>query len=197
MVDPPPSLDKARLRRQLREARREHVAALPDAVRALVFSRPPAPLFELVPKDATSGLYHANEAEAPTLGYAKWFHENGHDLALPWFADRRSAMQFKSWQNPYDEGELEIGPFGILQPKPLSEDLSPDVLLVPLVGFSAEGDRLGQGGGNYDRWLADHPNVIAIGLAWDCQRVDILPREAHDRKLAMIVTPTRIYEARA
>lgn len=67
------------------------------------------------------------------------------------------------------------------------------MLFVPLVGFTAEGARLGQGGGHYDRWLADHPDTTAIGLAWDGQRVDDLPTEAHDIPLAAVVTPTRIY----
>jgi 5,10-methenyltetrahydrofolate synthetase len=65
---------------------------------------------------------------------------------------------------------------------------------VPLVGFTADGQRLGQGGGHYDRWLAAHPDTVAIGLAWDMQLADELPTEPHDRPLAAVVTPTRIYE---
>lgn len=194
MVDPPPQFDKARLRTRLRKARREHVAALPPAVRALVFSRPPARVLELAPEGATIGLYCATGAEAPALAYAKWFHENGHELALPWFADRDSPMQFRRWRDPYNEDELETGPFGMLQPPATSEPAQPDLLFVPLVGFTATGDRLGQGGGHYDRWLAANPKVRAIGLAWDCQRVESLPFEPHDRRLAMVVTPTRTYE---
>jgi 5-formyltetrahydrofolate cyclo-ligase len=69
----------------------------------------------------------------------------------------------------------------------------PDVLFVPLVGFTADGGRLGQGGGHYDRWLEAHPETKAIGLAWDCQLADDLPREPHDRPLLAVVTPTRLY----
>ena len=67
------------------------------------------------------------------------------------------------------------------------------VLLVPLVGFTAKGDRLGQGGGHYDRWLEDREEVTAIGLAWDCQLTENLPVEPHDRRLDAVVTPTRFY----
>jgi 5-formyltetrahydrofolate cyclo-ligase len=67
------------------------------------------------------------------------------------------------------------------------------VLFVPVVGFTEDGARLGQGGGHYDRWLAAHPGAVAIGLAWDCQRVDALPVEPHDAPLAAVVTPTRLY----
>ncbi len=187
-------MDKQTLRKMLREKRREHVEALPPAVSSLVFSRPPSAVQAMVPDGSTVGLYHTSGSEAPSLAYAKWFHENGHALALPRFAGREASMEFRRWHDPYDEDELEPGPFGLLQPPALSEAERPGVLFVPLVGFTAAGDRLGQGGGHYDRWLSAHRDVPAIGLAWDCQRVDHLPREAHDRAMVMVVTPTRIYE---
>ena len=64
---------------------------------------------------------------------------------------------------------------------------------MPLVGFTEQGDRIGQGGGFYDRWLAAHPDTLAIGMAWDVQKVDELPVEDHDMPLTAIITPTRIY----
>ena len=54
-------------------------------------------------------------------------------------------------------------------------------------------ERLGQGGGHYDRWLAHHPDTIRIGMAWDGQLVDELPVEPHDVPLDAVVTPTRLY----
>ncbi len=189
--------DKQALRTKLREARRAQVAALPDAVRALVFSRPPAAVLDLVPQGTTVGLYCARGSEAPALAYAKWFHERGHLLALPWFADREAMMQFRHWHDPYAEDELEPGPFDLLQPAKTSEMVIPDVAFVPLVGFTAAGDRLGQGGGHYDRWLEANPHVRAIGLGWDCQLIESFPPEPHDRAMAMVVTPTRTYEGAA
>ena len=64
------------------------------------------------------------------------------------------------------------------------------------MGFTPSGKRLGQGGGHYDRWLAEHPAVLKIGLAWDIQCVepeDALPTEPHDIALDAVVTPTRMY----
>jgi 5-formyltetrahydrofolate cyclo-ligase len=184
---------KDELRKQLRARRREHVATLPESMRTLVFMRPPAPLLELVPDDATIGLYRANPYEAPAASYAKHFFEQGHELALPRFGDRGAPMEFARFADPFEESDLEIGPFGLLQPKGDVPTSAPSVLFVPLVGFTERGNRLGQGGGHYDRWLASHSGTTAIGLAWDCQLVDDLPTEPHDIPLTAVVTPTRIY----
>jgi 5-formyltetrahydrofolate cyclo-ligase len=186
--------DKQKLREQLRAQRREHVAALPAITKGLLFLRPPAPVAKLVPDSAAVGLYHAAPQEAPTRSYGKWFHENGRTLALPWFSARGAAMQFRRWLDPYDDAALETGPYGMLQPASDAEEIIPDVAFVPLVGFTAACDRLGQGGGHYDRWLEANPQVLPIGLAWDCQLVDSLPHEPHDRRLLAVVTPTRLYE---
>jgi 5-formyltetrahydrofolate cyclo-ligase len=185
--------DKQKLREELRAQRRAHVAELPEATRRLVFLRPPAPIAALVPEGSTVGLYHAIPTEAPTRGYAKWLSENGRTIALPWFADRASPMRFRKWLDPYDDQGLEPGPHRHLQPEESSPELFPDVLFMPLVGFTAAGDRLGQGGGHYDRWLAANPSVLALGLAWDCQLRDALPTESHDRILRGVITPTRFF----
>lgn len=184
---------KAALRKTLRAARRDHVAALDPRVRALLFMRPPAPLLNIVPDGATIGLYAATADEAPAFSYARFFHEAGHRIALPWFASREAAMTFRTWASPHVDELLVPGPYGMAQPVEDADEVVPDLLFVPLVGFTANGQRLGQGGGHYDRWLAAHPEVPAIGLAWDAQLVDSLPEEPHDRPLRAVVTPTRLY----
>ena len=186
-------ITKTTLRRTLRAARKAHVEAQPDSIRALLFHRPPAPLTARIPGDAVIGLYHAGPYEAPAHGYARFFHDAGHTLALPHFAARDAAMTFRRHSDPYDQSDLAPGPFGPLQPAADAEPLNPDILFVPLTGFTAALDRLGQGGGHYDRWLAEHPPRLAIGLAWDAQLCAALPLEPHDRRLDAVVTPTRIY----
>lgn len=184
---------KTALRQQLRAARKAHVDALPDNMRALMFHRPPAPLLSKIPQEATIGLYHAGPFEAPAAAYARFFRDAGHTLALPHFADHTAPMRFRHHTDPYAQDDLEVGPFGILQPAAVAEALVPDVLFVPLVGFTAALERLGQGGGHYDRWLAEHPPALAVGLAWDAQLRESLPTEPHDKPLDAVVTPTRIY----
>ena len=180
------------MRAELRQARRAQVSALSPGVRALILLRPPAPVARFTAAALVIGLYHAGPDEAPTRGYAKWFSEQGQRIALPRFAARGAAMQFHEWRDPYADAGLEPGPWGALQPGTDAAELTPDVIFVPLLGFTAEGARLGQGGGHYDRWLAAHA-VPALGLAWDCQLRDALPAEPHDRPLRAIITPTRVY----
>ncbi|MEO5587578.1 MAG: 5-formyltetrahydrofolate cyclo-ligase [Novosphingobium sp.] len=185
--------DKQKLREELRAQRKAHVAELPQAIKSLLFLRPPAPIAALAPEDAVVGLYHALSDEAPTRGYAKWLSENGRTIALPWFEHHGAPMRFRQWLDPYDDKGLEAGPYRHLQPGGDAAELFPDVAFVPLIGFTAAGDRLGQGGGHYDRWLAANPSVLPLGLAWDCQLRDSLPVEAHDCPLRGIITPTRFY----
>lgn len=184
---------KADLRRTLRAARKAHVEALPDSIRGLLFHRPPAPLLARIGDEAVIGLYHAGPYEAPAGGYARFFHEAGHTIALPRFATRTAPMAFARHADPYGESDLEVSPFGMLQPEAATEALVPDVLFVPLVGFTPSLQRLGQGGGHYDRWLAEHPPALAVGLAWDAQACETLPTLPHDKPLHAVVTPTRIY----
>lgn len=185
--------EKQQLRARLRDERKAHVAALPEKIRALILLRPPASIAALIPAGAPVGLYYPHPHEAPTAGYARWFMEQGHPLALPWFETRDAPMAFRRWTDPFALADLEPGPWGILQPRSEAEVIQPAAVFVPLMGFTAEGHRLGQGGGHYDRWLGAHPDVLPIGLAWDMQLLDSLPVEPHDRPLAAVVTPTRIH----
>jgi 5-formyltetrahydrofolate cyclo-ligase len=185
--------EKHKLRGEMREARRQHVAALHAPTKALLFLRPPRPLADLAPEGATVGLYNATAHEAPTRGYARWFFENSRHLALPRFDARGDAMAFHAWRDPFEDSDLEPGPYGHLQPAADAPRAAPDLVIVPLLAFTAAGGRLGQGGGHYDRWLADHPAVTPVGIGWDGQLVDALPLEPHDRMLRAVVTPTRFY----
>lgn len=162
-------------------------------MRGLVFRHPPAPILDKIGASAVIGLYHASGSEAPTGSYAIHFHEQGHTVALPYFAHPDSEMEFAEHSDPFSQSGLEQGAFGMMQPNSNASSVTPDVLFVPLVGFTETGDRLGQGGGHYDRWLAQHPNSMAIGLAWDVQLCETVPMEPHDVRLDAVITPTRIY----
>ena len=185
--------EKKRLRAELKQRRREFLAAIPAAQRGLLFRRPPAAVAALVPEGAVISVYHEMKGEVPASNYARWFFEAGHRIALPWFASRGEPMQFREWSNPFVEELLVPDPYQALQPARDAAVLLPDVMFCPLLGFTAKGGRIGYGAGHYDQWLAAHRPALAIGLAWDCQLVAELPLEPHDVMLDAIVTPTRIY----
>lgn len=112
-----------------------------------------------------------------------------HDgpLCLPVVPGRAVPLLFRAWS-----GEpLEPGPFGTLHPADSAPEVRPRVLIVPLAGFDAAGNRLGYGGGYYDRTLQllrESGHATAIGLAFACQQLPAIPAEPFDQPLDMIVT---------
>lgn len=109
--------------------------------------------------------------------------------ALPVIRERHTALEFHAWTpaTPMREGHHRI-------PEPAAQARAlPDLLLVPCVGFDADGYRLGYGGGYYDRTLATWPHEKApttVGIAYEVCRIGsgLLAREAHDLPLDAIVT---------
>lgn len=117
-------------------------------------------------------------------------------LALPCArrADRR--MDYRVWTVERDGAPPSArDDFGI--PTGGGETVVPDLVLAPCIGFTRAGHRLGYGGGFYDRWLAEHPATVAIGIAWSWA---LLPPgayepEAHDVPLAAVVTEAGVLPA--
>ena len=83
-----------------------------------------------------------------------------------------------------------INEYGI--PEPVSNKIRyPDILLVPLVAFDSELNRIGYGGGFYDRYIKKIrkiKKIITIGLAFSFQKVNRIPTNKFDRKLDFIIT---------
>jgi 5-formyltetrahydrofolate cyclo-ligase len=69
-----------------------------------------------------------------------------------------------------------------------------DMILVPLLAFDDELNRIGYGGGWYDRFLVTQPQAASIGLAYETQHVSPIPAEPHDIKLSRVITDQRIYD---
>ena len=67
-----------------------------------------------------------------------------------------------------------------------------DIVVVPLLAFDRDWNRLGFGGGWYDRFLAALPNATKVGLAYDLQRTDSISAEPHDIALDMVVTESGV-----
>ena len=114
-------------------------------------------------------------------------------IALPVTGPRSTALEFRLWR-PGDA--LVPGPFGLSEPTgPLVE---PDVLLVPLLAFDASGNRLGYGGGYYDRTIAA-TGALAIGAAHAAQEAAAVPVGPDDRPLDGVLTEAglRCFKRRA
>ncbi len=93
------------------------------------------------------------------------------------------------------DGRLEGGTFGTSHPPEDAPVLVPQVLIVPLAGFDLVGNRLGYGGGFYDRTLEvlrRDGEVLAVGFAYDTQEVPPIPAEPTDQPLDLVVTDRRI-----
>jgi len=90
--------------------------------------------------------------------------------------------------------------YGIPEPSLNLTELAPldtlDIILVPLVAFDARGQRLGMGGGFYDRTLQhwQQHGVLPAGLAHCCQQVPALPTEQWDIPLPVIITPEKVWQ---
>lgn len=102
--------------------------------------------------------------------------------ALP-FAQRSPVqMHYRAWNGAAPAVVDECG-----IPASDGPRVVPDVVLVPCVGFSAAGFRIGYGGGYFDRWLAAHPDVTSVGIAWSGSEIAFAP-QPHDQALTLVVT---------
>lgn len=111
-------------------------------------------------------------------------------VCVPVIEAKATPLKFARWTPGC---ELVDGTFGARIPAD-PQWITPEVVIVPLVAFDAAGNRLGYGGGFYDRTLemlrrTDHTR--AVGFAYDAQEADSLPLEATDQPLDAVVTETR------
>ena len=122
---------------------------------------------------------------APLLHH---LHGAGYVCALPAVVTRKGPLVFRTW---YPGMTLESGALGTGHPPAAAAAVTPDVVLAPLLAFDGEGYRLGYGGGYYDRTLTElrgAGTVLAIGIAYAAQQVDMAPRTEYDQPLDWIVT---------
>ena len=88
---------------------------------------------------------------------------------------------------------LTAGPMGVLEPvEGVALSAPPQVIIVPGVAFSSDGERLGRGKGYYDRFLEQWPAALRVAPAFECQLVKQIPTEPHDQPVDRIVTPDRV-----
>jgi 5-formyltetrahydrofolate cyclo-ligase len=178
---------KRALRVEAAARRRAAVAALPpaeagrrvrDALLAAI----------AVPAGVPLSAFWPLEDEFDPRPLIDHFHAAGHPIGLPVVVGRGQPLVFRRWQPGM---VLVQGNFRVLTPPPEAPEVTPAVILAPLLAFDAAGYRLGYGGGFYDRTIAKlraAGKVLAIGVAYAAQEVPAVPRDATDQKLDWIVT---------
>ncbi|WP_299817124.1 5-formyltetrahydrofolate cyclo-ligase [uncultured Jannaschia sp.] len=129
-------------------------------------------------------------SEASPLGAMRVLGKDNR-ICVPVVTAKGAPLRFREW---WPGCPLEKGVFGVMVPVDGGWRV-PDLLIVPMVGFDDAGGRLGYGGGFYDRTLAGLPQAMAIGFALEAQRLDPVPRGAHDMELPLIVTEAGVFGA--
>ena len=123
-----------------------------------------------------------------------WLRATGRKSVLPIVGARDAPLVFRVW-TPGDE--MDVGSYGIEEPKASADRMDPVVLLVPMLAFDRLGFRLGYGGGYYDRTLAAlraRGKITAVGIAYSAQEVDAVPVGEYDQPLDWIVTEREAIE---
>lgn len=134
--------------------------------------------------------YASYGSEVDTLALIGALLSSGKAVACPRVAGERMLFC-----RIFGLEELEPGYRGILEPIdgcPIAEHENA-LLIVPGLAFTKKGERLGYGGGYYDRFLSAGGNYAAVGLAYPFQIIDKIPMDAYDRRVDYIMTQGRNY----
>ena len=132
------------------------------------------------------GGYYPVNFEVDDLELLKKFEKKNFYISLP-VVKKNFQMDFYKWSS---SDPLRINKYGIPEPEIINK-VYPDVILVPLVAFDKNLNRLGYGGGYYDRLiskLSKKKKIIKIGLALSVQKIDKVPINIYDQKLNYILT---------
>jgi 5-formyltetrahydrofolate cyclo-ligase len=140
---------------------------------------------EKINKKIIGGYYPVN-FEIDDLALLRKFEKNRFVISLP-VISKNFQMDYYKWTF---SDPLRINKYGIPEPE-IKNIVYPDILLIPLVAFDKNLNRLGYGGGYYDRLiekLSKKKKIIKIGLALSIQEIDKVPINVYDQKLDYIVT---------
>lgn len=184
-------MEKQALRKQMMEARAELGGAKRERLSALAQAAlMSAPAFGSA---RTVLLYQAFRDEVATEAIAAEAVAAGKRLALPRVIKESRGLVLHQYSG--DPATLAIGAYGIQEPCPEWSVVNPgevDLVVVPGVAFDRAGNRLGYGGGYYDRLLplvrSANPAVCLIGLAYSFQLVLALPADPHDIPVDLVAT---------
>ena len=132
------------------------------------------------------GGYYPINHEIDDLEILNYFFLKGSLISLPKIK-KKNQMEFYKWNK---NEPLLLNKYGIPEPDTANK-VYPDILFIPLVAFDKELNRLGYGGGFYDRYIqkiSKIKKIIKVGLAFSFQKLKTVPVNKHDKKLDIIIT---------
>tara|TARA_Y100000590_G_scaffold339502_1_gene387037 strand:- start:3073 stop:3648 length:576 start_codon:yes stop_codon:yes gene_type:complete len=139
-------------------------------------------------KKITIAGYYPSSHEVNILRFLENASKSRFKILLP-VIKTSNQMSFKQWN--FNE-PLYVNKFGILEPKNSNKEFTPDLIMVPLVAFDNNLNRIGYGKGYYDRSLRKinkiKKNVISLGIAYSFQKCRSIPVNKYDHKLDYIFT---------
>ena len=138
------------------------------------------------------GGYYPCNHEIDDLNILNYFRNKRVNIYLPTIRGN-NQMDFFEWKN---NDPLKINKYGIAEPISANK-IYPDIIFVPLVAYDYDLNRLGYGGGFYDRYLAKIvkiKNIMKIGLGYSYQELKKIPIDKYDKKLDLIITEKNIIQ---
>ena len=188
-----PRMRKRELRKAILAARdelsREEISRLSREIQERLFRQ------EAFQKARTILFFHTMGSEVDTCPMISGALEAGKRVALP-----RVASEGRLEVREIGRGQkLVPGPMGILEPGgdcPLVPDDVIDLVIVPAVAWDKEGYRTGYGGGYYDRLLARLKGAAQIGIGFQLQVVEQVPRQSHDLPVHLLITEAEVRDFR-
>lgn len=196
-LDLSPNLSRAEVRKQIRLARRSLSTEVQAEASLAASQRMLEKLSALNAQHVALYLTHDGELATAPLIEALW--QQGIQTYLPRLHPFNAGQLL--FLHYHANSPMQPNQFGILEPKLDVRSVMPierlDVVITPLVAFDIKGNRMGMGGGYYDRTLANwhaKGKPLPMGYAHDCQQVPSLPCEHWDVPLPTIITPSREWE---
>ena len=195
---PSTTQQRTQIRKQIRNARRSLSGKQQTISATKLFSQ----LIKLdkVAKAQHIGISLSNDGEIDTFEFIKWCWANNKHVYLPVVHPfSKGHLLFLEYEK---NTEMVLNRYGIYEPKlekPHACAMKKlELVFTPLVAFDQEGNRIGMGGGYYDRmlepWFKEKEGPYPIGLAHDCQKVTHVPIENWDIPLPEIITPSQHYQ---
>lgn len=144
-------------------------------------------------KNEYIGTYISFRDELDTRYLNQYLLDKKINLALPVIDFKKKEINFFLYDK---NSKLKKNDYSIFEPEVKNELIFPKYILVPLLGYSLNGSRIGYGGGYYDKYLSKNNSgdIKKIGIGFSFQEVHEIPTEEHDVRLDWILTEKNLYK---